>query len=128
MLVLNSSYICFQRLLFRFPIIGLCKQPKALGPYTIKLGDYTSIKFRNPFHETTNFILDTEPSVFTLEAKNISVREKSDYNIKVTVYNSKEYEIIGKYPISGKLTIIADQCKCPNVCDIKWVYYLQAIM
>lgn len=106
----------------------MCKMPKALGPYVIKLGNYTVVKFRNPFDDNMKFVLNTEPSTFTLEAKNINVLGKSDYNIKVSTYTSKADDIFGTFPISGKLTVTMDQCMCPNGCDIKWVYYLQCII
>lgn len=94
----------------------------------IRPGSFTIIKFRNPFDEPTKFIVKTEPSSFKVDAQNLTVKSKTLQEIKVSLNLSKEQEMIGNYPVTGKLTVTVDQCTCPNLCDTKWVFYLQSIM
>ncbi|PBJ80797.1 hypothetical protein BCY84_00999 [Trypanosoma cruzi cruzi] len=103
--------------LYIFPVLASCLPPQRQGPFLLRLGQVTSIPFRNVFLEPLILTLSTDSPSFVVLKTTETVAAKKTINIQVT-YKPEEGGIVSQ---TGKLTVSGVN----NGETLQWVYYLK---
>ncbi|KAM3964816.1 LOW QUALITY PROTEIN: hydrocephalus-inducing protein homolog [Aphomia sociella] len=108
---------------FVFNIKGKGTIPKPQGPYEIKAGGFTMIKFKNVFEDNRTFKIYVDREEFYVKTLYESIKGKKD--IKIAVYLSEKPVQGWTEMPTGCLTI---ECYEPADPKVHWTYFLQGIL
>ncbi|CAH0700468.1 unnamed protein product [Spodoptera exigua] len=107
---------------FIFNIKGTGTDPKPSGPYEIKAGSSTIIKFKNIFDDTRMFKIYVDRDEFYVKTLYEPIRPKKEMKIQVSL-NDRPVSGWSVIP-TGTLTI--ENCEPPTP-KVHWTYFLQGI-
>ncbi|XP_049866429.1 hydrocephalus-inducing protein homolog [Pectinophora gossypiella] len=107
---------------FVFRIKGTATEPKPQGPFDVKAGWSTVIKFKNVFDDHRTFKITSDREEFYVKSNLEQLKAKKD--MRVTVYLVEKPAGGWKDPVTGTLTIETFEPAEPKV---QWTYFLQGI-
>ncbi|XP_062524258.1 hydrocephalus-inducing protein homolog isoform X2 [Bombyx mori] len=105
---------------FVFNIKGIATEPKPQGPYEVKAGGSTTIKFKNVFDSSRMFKIYVDREEFYVKTMFETIKPKKDLRISVYL-NDKPAQGWTEVP-TGCLTIETHEPAEPKV---HWTYFLQ---
>ncbi|KAJ2953758.1 hypothetical protein O0L34_g1383 [Tuta absoluta] len=95
--------------------------PKPKGPYNVKAGSYTFLKFKNVFDETHTFRIFVDCEEFSVKTQVEQIKPKREIKIQVFLSGSHAW----KEPPTGCLNIENFEPADPKV---HWTYFLQGVL
>ncbi|KAM8861524.1 hydrocephalus-inducing protein homolog isoform 3-T3 [Synchiropus picturatus] len=105
---------------YTFPLHGVCRAPKAQGPYNIRSGRTINISFKNVFPQTTAFSYQVDNPLFTVKGIE-TILSKRSQSILVS-FEAPAGDTSG--PWFGKMTISSQRSDGQRK-PCTWVYYLK---
>ncbi|XP_049928998.1 hydrocephalus-inducing protein homolog isoform X2 [Epinephelus moara] len=103
-----------------FPLHGICRPPKAQGPFSIMAGHNMPIPFKNVFLQTTSFSFQVDNPCFTVKGVD-TILSKKTKNILVS-FEAPPGGSSG--PWFGKLTITSQRSEGHSK-PCSWIHYLK---
>lgn len=107
---------------FIFNIKGIGTDPKPSGPYEIKAGSFTFIKFKNVFDDTKMFKIYVDRDEFFVKTLYEPVRPKKELRLQVFLV---ERPVTG-WSVMPTGTLTIENCE-PTSPKVHWTYFLQGI-
>ncbi|KAI5632180.1 hydrocephalus-inducing protein [Phthorimaea operculella] len=106
---------------FVFNLNLTATEPKPQGPFDVKAGSYTFVKFKNVFDETHTFRIFVDREEFSVKTQIEQIKSKREIKIQVFLSGSRSW----KEPPAGCLNIENFDPAEPKV---HWTYYLQGVL
>lgn len=114
----------FITLLYSYPLIGVCSPPKPQGPFSVKVGSYRKVNFKNPFKTAKTITIVMRPECFYTTTSTIEVEAKRQTRILISIEPMSAEEAASGfiYPRTGKMIL---KCEDDSGEIVQWTFYLE---